>query len=82
MDNINSTKEKITSRHSSLKYGGPEIANFMTTICQKITKQKEPKDFTQSLIKPIQKKEDPKVYKNNRTINLSKVMLRVFFNSR
>ena len=68
-----------------LKYGGINVVNIMTKICQNIWSTKQwPADWTQSLIIPIPKKGNLKVCTNYRTISLithpSKVMLKILLN--
>ena len=68
-----------------LKYGGEEILQALTDLCQKIMETKTwPKEWTQSLVIPIPKKGNLKQCTNYRTISLishpSKIMLRIILN--
>ena len=44
-----------------IKYGGPEMLNALTVICQRIWTSKEwPNDWTKSILIPLPKKRKPK----------------------
>ena len=68
-----------------LKNEGGATTTILTAICQKISRTKEwPKEWTQSLVIPLQKKCILEQYQHCRTISLishpSKIMLRVILN--
>lgn len=68
-----------------LKYGGEELVNTLTALCQKIWATKQwPAIWTKSLIIPLPKKGNLRQCQNYRTISLichtSKIMLRVILN--
>ena len=65
-----------------IKYGGPEMINALTIICQRIWKSKEwPDEWTKSILIPLPKKGNLKKCQNYRTISLishpSEVMLKI-----
>ena len=65
-----------------IKYGGPEMINALTIICQRIWTSKEwPDEWTKSILIPLPKKGNLKKCQNYRTISLishpSKVMLKI-----
>ena len=68
-----------------LKKGGEATTTVLTAISKKIWETKKwPKEWTQSLVVPLQKKGNLNQCQNYRTISLishpSKIMLRVIFN--
>ena len=68
-----------------LKNGGKKITTVLTAISKKIWETKKwLKEWTQSLVVPLQKKGNLDQCQNYRTISLishpSKIMLRVIFN--
>ena len=65
--------------------GGSQIIITMTLLFQKIWVKKEwPYEWAQSLIIPIPKKGDPRMFNNYKTVSLishpSKIMLRIILN--
>ena len=68
-----------------IQHCGPELITVLTSICQRIWKNKEwPKSWTRSLIIPLPKKGNLRACSNYRTISLishaSKIMLRIILN--